>query len=483
MRNAWEIEKAKSDAKTANPTCDLTTGLSKHLKAFRRDEDGAVGFILSLGILMSILIVGGLGIDFMRHERERVRMQNTLDRAVLAAADLDQELDPYAVVRDYFAKAGVQGTVSGITVDSGLNFRTVSASSSAPLDSIGVGDIAMPNVLAASEAEERINKVEISMVLDISGSMAEGSKIDNLRQAGKTFVDTVIGSGTGGQVSISLVPYSEQVNAGPDILNQLNYSYLHNYSHCLEMPNGDFNSTRINTSTIYEQMQHFQWNYDGRNNDLSNTVCPQQTYERIRPLSQNATVMKNQIQNFQPRAGTAIYMGMKWGVGLLDPSMRGPVTGMVSNGVVDSDFNGRPADYDDPDTLKTVILMTDGINSDSSRIASRYYQTRYNHHVHWSRYNFNWYLSNYVNSRDWNNWSYKKYDTNLGNTLLDNICDRAKEKGIVIWSIGFEVDDYGAGIMQNCASSPAHFFRVEGIEITEAFRTIARQLNQLRLTQ
>ena len=73
--------------------------------------------------------------------------------------------------------------------------------------------------------------------------------------------------------------------------------------------------------------------------------------------------------------------------------------------------------------------------------------------------------------------------TSTANSLLDNICDAAKEKGIVVWSIGFEVDSTGADIMQNCASSPAHFFRVEGVEITEAFRTIARQLNQLRLTQ
>jgi hypothetical protein len=37
--------------------------------------------------------------------------------------------------------------------------------------------------------------------------------------------------------------------------------------------------------------------------------------------------------------------------------------------------------------------------------------------------------------------------------------------------------------MQDCASSPSHFFRVEGVELSEAFRAIARQINQLRLTQ
>ena len=67
--------------------------------------------------------------------------------------------------------------------------------------------------------------------------------------------------------------------------------------------------------------------------------------------------------------------------------------------------------------------------------------------------------------------------------MLDRICDAAKAQGIVVWSVGFEVTDYSAGIMQNCASTPSHFFRVEGIEIADAFEAIAKQINQLRLTQ
>ena len=38
-------------------------------------------------------------------------------------------------------------------------------------------------------------------------------------------------------------------------------------------------------------------------------------------------------------------------------------------------------------------------------------------------------------------------------------------------------------VMRDCASSPSHFFRVEGVEIEDAFEAIARQINQLRLTQ
>ena len=52
------------------------------------------------------LMLAGLAVDLMRYEASRVALQNTLDRATLAAAALNQDLDPEAVVRDYVAKAG-----------------------------------------------------------------------------------------------------------------------------------------------------------------------------------------------------------------------------------------------------------------------------------------------------------------------------------------------------------------------------------------
>jgi hypothetical protein len=68
--------------------------------------------------------------------------------------------------------------------------------------------------------------------------------------------------------------------------------------------------------------------------------------------------------------------------------------------------------------------------------------------------------------------------------LLENICDAAKREGIVIWSIGFEVDLHGTDIMKNCASSPSHYFDVDGgTELTDAFKAIAGQIHQLRLIQ
>lgn len=457
-------------------------------RRFAHEEKGAITIFACFMVLI-MLMVGGMGVDIMRHEMERTRMQAVADRAVLAAADLDQTLDPEVVVRDYFSKSGMADFVSDVQVSEGLNYRTVTVDAAMTMktqfmDMLGVEDLGVP---ASSTAEEKVNKVEISMVVDISGSMNSNDKMDNLKDAASTFIDTVLKPSNEDLISISLVPYSEHVNAGPLIFDEMNVDQVHNYSHCIEFPDDEMDSIVLDTARTYEQMQHYQWNTysiesGSQSNTLYDTVCPRKGFERIIPFSQDATYLKNQVDQLQPRAGTQIFLGMKWGAAMLDPSFRAINTQLVNGDDVDTAFLGRPADHSDVETLKTIILMTDGQNSSSSRISSYYYDED-SEIVHWSNYNFNYYLSRYVNRRYRSGYYYQKYYASLGDTLLDNICDAAKASNIVIWSIGFEVTDHGADVMQDCASSPSHFFRVEGVEISEAFEAIARQINQLRLTQ
>ena len=63
------------------------------------------------------------------------------------------------------------------------------------------------------------------------------------------------------------------------------------------------------------------------------------------------------------------------------------------------------------------------------------------------------------------------------------ICDEAKERDVVIYTIAFETDSSGRREMRNCASSPSHYFAVNGLEIEEAFKSIAASIRKLRLIQ
>lgn len=465
-------------------TASKSTG-TKALKSgatqFLGDESGTMT-IFSVMMLMMMMLVGGIGVDLMRNEMERTRVQATIDRAVLAAADLDQTLDPTAVVNDYFAKAGMANYLTSVTVDDGLNFRTVTAKARTSTKTqfmrlMGVEELAVP---AQGQAEERISNVEISMVLDISGSMGRNSKMENLQDAAKTFVDTVIREETEDLISLSLIPYTAQVNAGEPIFDELLTDHRHDFSYCIDFETVDFDSTTLDFSKTYEQMQHFEAS-SGYSYPIGNPGCPAQDFEEILAYSQDANLLKGRIDQYRARANTSIHLGMKWGVTLLDPSFK-PITQALSlENRVDSKFANRPAAYSDTETLKTVILMTDGENVSTVRIQPWYY-AQPSHYVHWSRYPLYWYLNNYVGG-SWNNWRYTKYSSTEADDMLENICDAAKNQGIVVWSVGFEVTNHSAGVMENCASSPSHFFRVEGVEISEAFEAIAKQINQLRLTQ
>lgn len=518
------------------------------MTGFKREERGNVT-LFSLFLFIMMVGITGVSLDYSRAERDRTVMQNTLDRAVLAAADLDQERPAADVVADYFEMAGLSSTLKSVNVDEGLNYKSISVeaevSTTAPyLDMMtrwmqtnrNLGEargmdpddpnrvnkdnnyneyatrIAQQTVTAdgveiqlerqrdaadelaqyradttktittsvAGAAEERVSNVEISMVLDVSGSMGSNNRMTRLKTAAKEFIDTVLQDDTEDLVSVNIVPYDEHVSLGSGFYNtlrdELSVVHRHNYSHCIEFEDSEFGQTAINWNATYDQMQHTRlWSNWG-------FQCSTSYHDRIQVLSQDNTELKDQIDDLQASGNTHIFLGMKWAAALLEPSFNVVVDDLIADGLADPAFDDRPAAFDDVETIKTIVLMTDGVNTSSYRVQDWAY-SRSSHYVHWNNWGIRNYLNAYVNSWQHNQYYYTKYWGSFGDTLLSNICTAAKTDGIVIWSIGFEVDDHGADVMRACASSPSHFFRVEGIEISDAFDAIARQINQLRLTQ
>ena len=80
------------------------------------DESGAI-IVLWLFLFLSMIVIVGMAVDAMRTETKRVKLQQTLDSAVLAAADLDQPNEATAVVNDYFKKAGLEDFLADVSVE------------------------------------------------------------------------------------------------------------------------------------------------------------------------------------------------------------------------------------------------------------------------------------------------------------------------------------------------------------------------------
>ena len=458
--------------------------------------------VMTLTWLMLMLVIGGMAVDFMRFESRRALLQSTADRAVLAAADLTQLKDPSAVVIDYFNKAGFGDTIVGVpSVDRTANFNSVGVVAKLPMNTIflkwlGIDELAAP---AAAAAIEGITNVEVSLIVDISGSMRRNvsgggeTKIAALRTAANTFVDLLLTDEYRDKISISLVPYSTQVNAGPLIMDELTMtaaSPRHNFSHCVNFSETQLSSIAMNPADGYKQEQHFQYYGSTSYNSITLPQCPFYAFERIVPVTQNAAKLKGQINQLQPRGNTAIYQGMKWGLSLLDPTMNSVISAIVDGDSDDDVFASRPEAYEvngeSHPTQKVIVLMTDGQNTDSIWLRDDYYKSA-DDAAHWAEFDLPYTSENHLGGYNWsmrNKLTYTKYSGTVGDTLLDALCTEAKkpERNIIIYTIAVEAPSHGSDVMASCASSSAHFFDVTGDEMEATFAGIARQITALRLS-
>ena len=66
---------------------------------------------------------------------------------------------------------------------------------------------------------------------------------------------------------------------------------------------------------------------------------------------------------------------------------------------------------------------------------------------------------------------------------LQQICAGAKTNGIIVYGIAFEAPLNGQAQISQCSTSSAHYFNAAGLQIRTAFRAIASNISQLRLTQ
>lgn len=537
------------------------------LRRFRDAQDGTVT-VFALMLFLLMVMMGGLAVDLMRYEATRTTLQNTLDRATLAAASLTQQLDGEAVVNDYFAKAGMTEYLNGVTVSEGLNFREVEADASAQTNPffthmIGLEDL---DAIGHSTAEQRVTNVEIALVLDVSGSMG-GTKLANLKTAAINFVDTVLTSDPENRISITLVPYNAQVNLGAPLRGAFNYLYPHGVAdvNCLEIPATMYDVMGISTTTPLAMSSYADWksttnkvtsyvNFDDSsygipqpNTDYDGPVCRQKPGNIVRLPANNVGDLTVQINGLSATSFTSIMAGMKWGLNMLDPSMQPSFATLSAAGHIPAYFNNRPFAWDDSQSMKLIVLMTDGENTTHTIVTDAFkgglspiyrstgdgkYSIRHETgrptsagtNEYWVPHLGAWAATAYDSGagavqQDWTNvWAvtrqswvaWQLYARALGttnstrstkynetinamqdasvsaatmDTQLQLACTQAKTKGVIVYGIAFEAPTNGQTQIRNCATSAAHYYNASGLQISSAFRSIASNISQLRLTQ
>ncbi|MEM6593377.1 MAG: pilus assembly protein TadG-related protein [Pseudomonadota bacterium] len=575
------------------------------IKGFKRNESGAmVAFGLSVFIMM--LWVGGIGIDLMRFEHERARMQYTLDRAALAAASMNSKvLDCKAIATDYFEKADLDSAaffVDGLCDDTS---RKVLVSAETRVKSLFMNLIGVDELDAAGKAVafESQQDVEISLVVDISGSMGWSdstgtrTKLEALQEAAEEFFDILLIDENRDRMSINIIPYNMQVNVGKDVLDQLNVTDEHEYSHCVDFEKDDFDTVEL-TSQLgvaaslgdlslfdgsgimgsaddLQRTGHFDPYYTTINHPFTTSddtqprafVCSTTEESEITLMSQNKEELVEIINNLEAGGNTSVDIGVKWASYFLNNSALelfdnipegstvltkdGPDTVEDDGSVtpaprrIPAVFEDRPYPYKRNNTKKIMVVMTDGQNTTQYMLDEDYASGPSGLYGHtndkvtylsrWMSYDkpvssnpdeffisegrtdtdyrsdvpfggfsaqeldwpevwnmmgikylayYYYYVENWNASHYWN-FVNATYDRVWGNEKDDRLlaaCDAAKDEDVIIFTVGFEVSNHSADIMEQCASTENNFFRVEGKELKDAFGKIAGTIQRLKLT-
>lgn len=202
----------------------------KLLTRFRKDERGVFGVIFGL-IAVVLVTLAGCVVDFSYMQTIRSRAQNALDASALAlqakmstltVAQIQTQAQALLVER--LADSAVTAIVTGVTKDTNAGKLTLQARLSVPTIFVQLVGVTKLDAQLVSEVTQQSNNLEISVSLDITGSMAAtydwsgtktSDKIGDLISATKTLIGLVVKDDQSVSYSkMAIVPWSFGANVG-----------------------------------------------------------------------------------------------------------------------------------------------------------------------------------------------------------------------------------------------------------------------------
>ncbi|WGI21556.1 TadE/TadG family type IV pilus assembly protein [Amylibacter sp. IMCC11727] len=511
-----------------------------------RDENGSI-LIFVMVVFSIMMLVGGAAVDLARYENSRATLQYNLDRAVLAAASLKQEREPSVVVQDYMSRITTTEDFDLHVSSSVAEYsRSVTASATADVDMwfLSMAGINKMPAKVVSSAQEKKSNLEISLVLDVSGSMASNQRLVNLKVAAKEFIDTMLADVEPNSVSISIIPFNSNTAPSQGLFDAINVAQTHAYTTCLDFTDGAFSTAAIDPAQSVSQAVFTSYYGGYQSAHLPSSTCNNEEYFEIMPYVSDAATLHAKIDSLQAAGNTAGHVGIKWGLALLDPKFQPVVDSLIADGDVVNGLTALPRSYQDEDTNKIIVMMSDGANTTEFRLGSAYNTGQSDlmevtssvlgpdglpTKTHFLRDSGGfWYFDMQNNSwitqtvfdalpvtlpgfqsserldwaDAWGHMSTQYYKQVTGNggpsydfwygagrngaeadPLMLNTCEAAATEGVTVYTIGFEMNESSVDTLRDCASTPSHFYDANGTQISEVFAAIATSILKLKLTQ
>ncbi|QDY99931.1 hypothetical protein FQ775_05835 [Nitratireductor mangrovi] len=449
-----------------------TTRVPRLFRSFVSDRSG--NFALATAAVMTALLAGGgFAINLAQVTLTQSNLTNALDAAVTSTArDLTTgKITPEEareLISAFLKTNGSTGfaranrvVLDNVTVDK--NARTVTALASADIDlAFPVFKTSASRLIqVGSTALYSDRKIEVAMMLDVTGSMS-GQKIRDLRTAASNVVDTFLSGQNPAdpRVRVAIVPYADAVNTGdlahtvhvetgfttgePPPLTNLLLAAIGRGAGAL-LPGG---SSRPDACATERKGSHQFSDASPRmamiNRDVRLAFCPQAA---LAPLTADIGRLKSAIRDFRASGHTAGHIGIQWSWYLLSRKWADILPA-----------GSQPLAGDPKKVGKFAILMTDGeFNTAFAGVAQ--------------------------------GGSTKGGQPRRSRDAAERLCDEMKRDGIEIFTVGFMLKEKAAkDVMRGCASpdrgSVVHYFEaVDGDELNAAFQKIAANIERLAIVK
>lgn len=419
--------------------------------------------------MLVLLLAAGAAIDYGRLTVARTSLAAAADSAVLqvgsSALEKPAEMKALAdtVIRQNFDQAE-HGDIVGLKLDYKNTVITLNAVARFKTSFMGIAGIPTVDLPVSAEVTRSGNNIEVSLVLDTTGSM-KGARIAGLKSAAKEFINSVVwDKQTLFYSKAAIIPYSMGVNVGAladtvrgpvasgtcstpgcqffRFKNQFRNNKAFAASTCVSERIGSEAYTDASALTY-----PVGYNYPSPNN-------PCLSYEII-PLTSDKAKLSAAIDGMDGSGSTASQVGVAWGWYVLSRDF-----GVWSG-------ENQPTAYGEKNVKKISVIMTDG--------------------------EFN---SSYCNgviaksSTVGSGADEDKIDCTAPNgsaiEQVQKLCDAMKKKGIEIYTVGFDIEklEVVKQTLTNCASSPkSAYLAATSDQLSAVFRDIGRKVTGMRLSK
>lgn len=408
------------------------------LSRFKTNENANVAVIFAIA-MMPVISLTGAAVDYTRSATARAKLQTALDSTALALAKEADKLtdgEIQARAESYVAamyQPDFEVTPAKVVATRLAKSIKVSGSSDVPttiLRAVGFNDVP---ISAQADSVWAMNKIEVALVLDNTGSMGSSGKMAALKDAVSKFMDTMDGlKAQGTSVKIGIVPFDMQVRM--DVA--LKTAPWLRWDVDLSNPNISSGTRKAPTQATWQGcVSDRDQDYDVVTTapdalQATKYVASKCVYGPVamKTLTTDLSSVRTTAAAMAPNGTTNVTIGLSTGMALLDPLSPLGTTSETGK-----------------DTLKFLLLLTDGDNT-------------------------------------MNRWTGNgSAKSSAIDDRLKLACAQARKTKVRVYTI--RVIDGDAALLKSCATTPGDYYDVKNAsELVPVFRKIADEIASLRLS-